>query len=98
MLHAFRATKDIFPLGVTITQDVKPLVKKGEIAIVIETPLSIDVAVQATQNGSAELVYQTETATELSAAIQTDAKSAADEAIETANKAVKAAQANAAQG
>jgi hypothetical protein len=54
MKHLFYATRDLFPHQ-TVTPEVKPLVKKGEVALTLETDLDLDAAINATRNGSVSL-------------------------------------------
>lgn len=53
MKHTFYATKDIFPLGQSITKETKPLVTRGEVLLTIDTPVELDRAIAAISNGSA---------------------------------------------
>lgn len=81
MKHTFYASKDLYPANQTITAATKPLVRKGDVLAVIESPLPLDQVIGALQNGTA--------------IDEAELKRRNDEAVKQADEAVKAAQANA---
>jgi hypothetical protein len=53
MKHILYATKDLFPIDAP--KNAKPLVKAGEVAATIDTPLELDRVVNSCSNGMLSL-------------------------------------------